>query len=150
MNKAEREELINDHYRGEAQLLTQGTEANLLKLHELRGTLTPEQAARWQAIGEDYRRNQSMGGDDADAGQRIASQIADLADAMKAQQTEVSITNTPSPEFKAVLDTLHDTIENTLFPLVRSMDRRIAQDIDAHSQLNRLVDEVEAIKRSMQ
>ena len=150
MNEAEREELINDHYRGEAQLLTQGTEANLLKLHELRDTLTPEQAARWQAIGEDYRRNQSMGGDDADAGQRIASQIADLADAMKAQQTEVSITNTPSPEFKAVLDTLHDTIENTLFPLVRSMDRRIAQDIDAHSQLNRLVDEVEAIKRSMQ
>ena len=91
-----------------------------------------------------------MGGDDADAGQRIASQIAELVNAMKAQQTEVSITDTPSPEFKAVLDTLHDTIENTLFPLVRSMDKRIAQDIDAHSQLNRLVDEVEAIKRSMQ
>ena len=150
MNEQEREELIDDHYRGEAQLLTQGTEANLLKLHELRGTQNPEQATRWQAIGEDYRRNQSMGGDDADAGQRIASQIADLTDAMKAQQTtEVSITNTPSPEFKAVLDTLHDTIENTLFPLVRSMDKRIAQDIDAHSQLKRLVQEVEAMKRSL-
>ena len=91
-----------------------------------------------------------MDGDDADAGQRIASQIAELADAMKAPQTEVSITNTSSPEFKAVLDTLHDTIENTLFPLFRSMDKRIAQDIDAHAQLNRLVSEVEAIKRSLQ
>ena len=150
MNEAEREELIEDHYRAEAQLLTQGSEANLLKLHELRGTLQPEQTARWHAIGENYRRNQSMGGDDADAAQRIASQIAELADVMKVQQTEVSITNTPSPEFTAVLDTLHDTIENTLFPLVRSMDQRIAQDIDAHSQLKRLVNEVEAIKRSLQ
>jgi len=68
---------------------------------------------------------------------------------MKSQHTAVSITNTPSPEFKDTLDTLHKTIEHTLFPLVRSMDSRISQDIEAHSELKRLVNEVAALKRSL-
>ena len=44
MNDAELAALIDDHYRAEAQTLTTGAEANLLKLAELRGTLTAEQA----------------------------------------------------------------------------------------------------------
>jgi len=46
MNESELDELINDHYRGEAQLLTSGTEANLLMLKSLRATLTTQEAAR--------------------------------------------------------------------------------------------------------
>ncbi|MEU5884174.1 DNA repair ATPase [Spirillospora sp. NPDC047279] len=50
MNDTELEALIDDHYRAEAQTLTSAAEANLLKLAELRGRLTPAGAARWTQI----------------------------------------------------------------------------------------------------
>ncbi|WP_433327822.1 DNA repair ATPase [Spirillospora sp. CA-294931] len=65
MNDDELEALIDDHYTGEAQTLTGGAEANLLKLAELRGTLTPGQAARWAEIKAAYVRDQLRGDDPA-------------------------------------------------------------------------------------
>ncbi|MFJ6139514.1 DNA repair ATPase [Kitasatospora sp. NPDC092286] len=50
MTDAELDALLTDHYRAEAQSLGAETEAQLLKLAELRGTLTPEQSARWQEL----------------------------------------------------------------------------------------------------
>jgi len=124
MNEEELDDLINDHYRGEAQLLTQGAEANLLKLSELRDTLT------------------ALGGDSSDVGQRVVAQLGGLADAVKAQQQSVTVRNEPSPEFSKMLSTLNDTIETTLFPLVRSMDTRISQDVEAHAALVKLIKDV--------
>ncbi|WDD99050.1 DNA repair ATPase [Thalassomonas actiniarum] len=75
MTDEELELLIADHYRGEAQTLTVGAEENLLKLAELRETLTDEQEQRWQQIKNDYVRHQNLGsGDDPLAS--IASQIS--------------------------------------------------------------------------
>ncbi|MBQ4811422.1 DNA repair ATPase [Pseudoalteromonas luteoviolacea] len=54
MNEAELENLIQDHYRGEAQTLSKGSEENLLKLAELRETLTDEERTRWAQILADY------------------------------------------------------------------------------------------------
>jgi hypothetical protein len=62
MNEDELEQLIVDHYTGEAQTLTTGAESNLLKLAELRGTMTDEQAARFQEIKEGFGRAQLLGG----------------------------------------------------------------------------------------
>jgi hypothetical protein len=45
MNEDELQQLISDHYLGEAQLLTTGAEENLLKLAELRGVLDDTQAS---------------------------------------------------------------------------------------------------------
>ncbi|MFD7668752.1 DNA repair ATPase [Streptomyces sp. NPDC059788] len=55
MNDTELAALVDDHYRGEAQTLTTGAEANLLKLAELRGRLGPEQARRWAEVKEMWR-----------------------------------------------------------------------------------------------
>ena len=57
MNEAEIEALLATHYTSEAQTLTSGTEANLLKLRELLGWLTPEEAARWADIKATFTRN---------------------------------------------------------------------------------------------
>ncbi|WP_024889704.1 DNA repair ATPase [Luteimonas huabeiensis] len=84
MNDAELQQLIADHYLGEAQLLTTGAEENLLKLAELRGTMTPEQAARWAQIKRDFLRDKAMGGDDADTGARVVAQLADIAQGLQA------------------------------------------------------------------
>ncbi len=76
--------LIDDHYLGESQLLTTGTEANLLKLAELRDCMTEEQQQRWQKIKQDFARNQSIGGDDVDAGSKIVAQLSDLVTGVNA------------------------------------------------------------------
>jgi hypothetical protein len=56
MNDAELDAVVTDHYRAEAQTLAGGAEAALLKLAELRGTLTPSQASRWQDLKSRFTR----------------------------------------------------------------------------------------------
>ncbi|WP_324670588.1 DNA repair ATPase [Hymenobacter sp. GOD-10R] len=57
MNAQEIEQLLASHYEGEAQTLTSATEANLLKLRELLGWLTPAEETRWQEIKTTFRDN---------------------------------------------------------------------------------------------
>ena len=77
----------------------------------------------------------------------ISDSLSKLGKAIAEQKTTVSVTNKPSKEFQQVLTTLNETIENTLFPLVRSMDKRIALDMAARDELKKLSKEVEALKR---
>lgn len=83
MNDEELERLLDDHYLGEAQLLTTGAEENLLKLAELRGTLTTKDAARWQQIKKDFLRNKALGGDNSDIGDRVVAQLANLVESVQ-------------------------------------------------------------------
>ncbi|NRQ30313.1 AAA domain-containing protein [Nonomuraea sp. NN258] len=80
MNADELEAVVDDHYLGEAQTLTSDAEANLLKLAELRGRLTPEQAARWAEIKAAYLRAKALGGADDDPMTRAVGAIGLLAD----------------------------------------------------------------------
>ncbi|RRV05988.1 AAA family ATPase [Pseudomonas sp. v388] len=84
MNEAEIDQLVTDHYRGESQLLTHGAEENLLKLAELRGQLSAEQARRWAEIKKAFVRNKAMGGADQDVGNRIVAQLGDAVEGIRA------------------------------------------------------------------
>ena len=66
MNDAEIEAILMDHYTGEAQTLTTGAEANLLKFKSLFGKLKDSEATRWEEIKKTFNRNQlfSAAGDD--------------------------------------------------------------------------------------
>ncbi len=85
MNDAEIETLIDDHYAGEAQTLTSGTEANLLKLGELRGTLSDEDQERWDAIKESFARIQRRGGSDGDPMLLVAESLSEIGETLKRQ-----------------------------------------------------------------
>ncbi|MBQ1084322.1 DNA repair ATPase [Nocardiopsis sp. B62] len=80
MNESEVEAVIDDHYLGEAQTLTSGAEANLLKLAELRGVMTAEQEARWREVKEGFRRGRALGGSDDDPMTRAIGAMGLLAD----------------------------------------------------------------------
>ncbi|MYS64636.1 AAA family ATPase, partial [Streptomyces sp. SID5473] len=56
MTEAEVAAVVTDHYTAEAQALPGDTEANLLKLAALRGTLDEAGAVRWAAVQEAYAR----------------------------------------------------------------------------------------------
>jgi hypothetical protein len=90
MNDTELAALIDDHYTAEAQTLTTGAESNLLKLAELRGTLTGEQALRWSELKAAYVRTQTLGGPDDDPLVRAVATLGLLADRIAAVETAIN------------------------------------------------------------
>ncbi|MCF2531594.1 DNA repair ATPase [Yinghuangia sp. KLBMP8922] len=61
MDPAELDALVTGHYTAEAQTLGADTEANLLKLAELRGLLTGPEAARWTAVKQAWANRVAPG-----------------------------------------------------------------------------------------
>ncbi len=80
MNDDELEQVLDDHYLGEAQTLTGGAEANLLKLAEIRGRLDPAREQRWAEVKAGFLREQALGGSEADPMVRAAGAVALVAD----------------------------------------------------------------------
>ncbi|MFC8494917.1 DNA repair ATPase [Streptomyces sp. NPDC057235] len=89
MNDAELAAVIDDHYTAEAQTLTTEAEANLLRLAELRGTLTPEQAARWAEVSAAYVRARTLGGSEDDPLARAVAALGLLADRIAAVESAI-------------------------------------------------------------
>ena len=171
MSHEELVQMIQDHYLGEAQLLTSGAEANLLKLAELNGNQSATEAARWDQIKSDFLRAKAMGGDETDVGGKMVAQLADLvggvqalADvassavaprasgdtsgreqirdaivgltaALAAARPEIQVVNQPVPGMDKVLTVLAETLEYSVLPLVRSMEKKLDIDLRTHERL---------------
>ncbi len=85
MNDDELTSLIVSNYENDAQTLTSGTEANLLKFRELTGLLTDAEAERWDDIKRTFRQNVKLKGFSGDdkTGQVIAT-LGNLSDGLDA------------------------------------------------------------------
>lgn len=83
MNAEEIERLVDDHYQSEAQTLTSGAEHNLLKLAQMRETMTEEQTARWEHVKKEFNRHKLMGGGDNDPVSRVTGQISLIGDQLE-------------------------------------------------------------------
>jgi len=200
MNESELMQMIQDHYLGEAQLLTMGAEDNLLKLAELRGNMTEEQSARWTQIKRDFLRNKAMGGDEGDVGGKVVAQLADLVHGLqdlkavaeeskekskvepelvdvvetvvddaetspdsisseqltaemdrlvavlKGNQPNVEVINQPVPGISKILSVLADTIEQSLMPVVMSMDKKLDIDLRTHHKMSDISDQLRKLQ----
>lgn len=75
MNDEEVETLIQSSYQNDAQTLTSGTEANLLKFRELTGKLNEADQQRWEEIKRTFKQNVKLRGvgQDDKVGQVIAT-----------------------------------------------------------------------------
>ncbi len=83
MNDKEVETVILSHYENEAQTLTSGAEANLLKYRELTSTMDTDDIERWNEIKKTFNRNQLLGeGGDDRIGQAIV-QLGSLSDGLQ-------------------------------------------------------------------
>lgn len=159
MNEAELQQLIDDHYLGESQLLTTGAEENLLKLAELRDDLDQEQAARWVQIKRDFMRNKAMGGEDADTGARVVAQLADIADGLQAmgRNGDAQAQPAPWPELlealrhiagregdavpdPALLEVLPGSVRAAMEPLVEHLQHTHQQQAGFNEALVRLIE----------
>lgn len=98
MNDEELDTLIMSHFENQAQTLTTGAEANLLKFKELIGIMTDEDEERWDNIRRTFKRNLLLGsaaqGDDK-FGQVIAQMttfsegLADIRSTLEAGVTSL-------------------------------------------------------------
>ncbi len=117
MNADELQQLIADHYLGEAQLLTTGAEENLLKLAELREAMSEAQLARWTQIKRDFMRNKAMGAGEADVGQRVVAQLNDLVESVRAFDREPqSDVETPIAPWQEILAAIERFGARTVLP----------------------------------
>ena len=83
MTPAEIEQVLMDHYRGESQNLTTAAEANMLKLREMLGTITPEEQARWTQIKKDFGKKKLLGGaGENDPVARVVAQMSQFTDGL--------------------------------------------------------------------
>ncbi|TDB85997.1 AAA family ATPase [Actinomadura sp. KC216] len=105
MNAAELEAAIDDHYKAESQTLTSDAEANLLKLSDLRGTLTPPQAERWTQIKTAYQRSRTLAGD---AGDPSVGALLHLADKLSAIEAALRGGRWPQPDPREAPEKLDD------------------------------------------
>ncbi|WP_168210575.1 DNA repair ATPase [Persicimonas caeni] len=110
MNDREVQEIIDNHYNQESQTLTTGSEQNLLKLAELRGTLTEEQKERWEEIKREYKRRKMMGGDD-DPVSRVAGPLATLVQRLEDVHTALQ-TDTVSGELGEIRGVLEKAVDS--------------------------------------
>jgi len=119
MNHNEMMQMIEDHYLGEAQLLTNGAEENLLKLAELRGNITKEQKTRWNAIKRDFKKNKMSGNEEATIGLEISEKLTSLVDNIG--EVNQSLKQNSSSEtlakqltdISSTLQNFHQTIESS-------------------------------------
>ena len=88
MNENELMQMIEDHYLGEAQLLTSGAEENLLKLAELRGNMTDAEQERWEKIKQDYQRNKLADDQEFEIGRQIAGKLQNISEALNQPETQ--------------------------------------------------------------
>ncbi|MBU2862729.1 DNA repair ATPase [Reinekea forsetii] len=202
MNDDEMMQMIADHYIGEAQLLTTGAEANLLKLAELRGNMTEAQSQRWAQIKKDFLRNKAIGGDEGDVGGKVVAQLADMADglgelskvgleqkdfeksaindliaaikdnkpkqendsepnvelvnsfeklasAIQSNAPKVEVINEPVQGLGKILEVLATSIEESIFPIMHTMDKKLDIDMRTHDRIKDLADQIRGLEKTV-
>ncbi len=91
MNDAELTTLIRSEYENEAQTLTTGAEANILKFKEITGWMTESERQRWEEIKTAFQRRQRFHGTDGtDPVNRVVAELATFSDGLAAIQKVIA------------------------------------------------------------
>lgn len=142
MNDKEIETMIMDHYVGEAQTLTQGTEENLLKLKEILGYLTESEQDRLNEIRKDFMRNKISGDSDMDGMSKITQQLVVMNEMMKDSAVGKASQANEVDKFTVIMDQFTQLHEQLLM-LVPSKEK----DLAVTELLEKVGDYVEYITR---
>ncbi len=118
MNEDELSLLIQSHYENQAQTLTADAEANLLKLHEIQGTLSDEQRERWESICSTFSRNLLLGAAGDDKFAKIVGRLSDFTKGLDEIRTVIASGMSQMAEAQAA-DTTSDQFAEATAHLAR-------------------------------
>ncbi|MFW5879066.1 MAG: DNA repair protein, partial [Myxococcota bacterium] len=132
MTPDEVEQLLDDHYLGEAQTLTKGAEQNLLKLAELRERMTEEQSRRWGEIKRGFARHQVMGSSEEDPTVRALGQLAALTEQVGALREVVAAASEGAPRERErrpeeVEARMRGALTEVLLPRLESLEKALVE-----------------------
>ncbi|UKN01920.1 DNA repair ATPase [Paracrocinitomix mangrovi] len=117
MNDQELDTLLMSHYENEAQTLTTGAEANLLKLKELIGKLSPEEQTRWNEIKKEYAKRQKLKGfGDSNEMIQVISQMENL------NETLSGLGQNQDPDFMVQLKKLTEGVRAISTVMIENRD----------------------------
>ncbi len=140
MNDDEVETLIQSSYQNDAQTLTSGTEANLLKFKELTSSFTAEEQERWNDIKRTFKQNVKMRGIGADdkVGQVIAtlSTFNDGLDAIRKAVSEGATSLAAPPAEADPTENVDTSEQDILREELRSMALQLAEGLEQIAQLS--------------
>ncbi len=132
MNDAELWTLITSAYEQDAQTLTSGAEANLLKFRELLGRLDENQTQRWNEIKKTFQRNLLLGGDDSDNMTRLMGQLTSVSTGLDSIKDAISTSVTSLASTSSTTETNQDELKQTAEDILT----RMAQLVNAVQQQN--------------
>ena len=142
----ELENLICDHYRGEAQTLSKGSEENLLKLGELRGTATEQERARFEQIKTDFVRLNKLDG----AGSPImmaVEQMGYLHESLEAIANKLSKNNL-SYDYSQSLHALGESSQSQSADAINTLTETLSDTLAQAPDKNSFTKLIEVIKTS--
>lgn len=174
MDDNELTQLIDDHYIGEAQLLTAGAEENLLKFKELCGRLSDKEAERWQQIKAEFKVRNSLVGEEADGATKVASQISalkaavddllnsfsrgqeidnvmnkkhmtEVVKAIKDLSLDINVINEPLPGLDNALASLSKTLESAFVPVVVTLNKKLGVNMEVLEQVTDLSEKIKQL-----
>jgi hypothetical protein len=126
MNKDELWTLIVSTYEQDAQTLTTGAEANLLKFKELTGRLDAESTERWADIKKTFQRNLLLGGQADDNMGRLMGQLNAFSSGLDSIKevlsdgvTSLGQSRRPEPEAVDKTDAFQDAANAILTQMAR-------------------------------
>ena len=112
MTEKEVRTIIEDHYRGESQTLSQAAEANLLKWREITARITDVESKRWADIKKSFGRNLLLGGaGESDPVARIGGHLNAFGAGLERIEQAVLEASRPATLADATVERLQKIIE---------------------------------------
>ncbi|HBJ37277.1 MAG TPA: AAA family ATPase [Planctomycetaceae bacterium] len=142
MNDQELQSMIFSSYEQDAQTLTTDNEANLLKLKELLGDLTPNEKERWESIKYAFVENVRMQGmTGEDQASQVLRQLASMRDGLESiRQVIARAISQDGDSAEVRMDERFDVLKNGL----TGATERIAGALESTSQQLRTISQTQA------
>jgi len=97
-----------------------------------------------QALSEAQSEQPDRREQDPSAG--LKEVVRQLTEAVKQAQPSVKVVNEPVPGMDKVLSVLAETIEHSIFPLVRSMDKKLDIDLRTHDKMRDISNQLRSLE----
>ena len=78
--------------------------------------------------------------------QNLAKTIEKLTTLVAEKETTVEVVNQPVPGMDKVLTVLADTIEHSIFPLVRHMDKKLEIDLGTYNKIKEIAGDLRELQ----
>jgi hypothetical protein len=104
-----------------------------------------------RGLGQGFadRKGEMPATENCEAVTALNQALEDLLGVFKTYEPTVNVVNESSPALNRIILVLARTIRHSIFPLLRSMDQRLANELKTHDKLAAIAEQVERVEESI-